>query len=198
MYYLRQINNGFKDYYYLEEDGRVYNIALKQYVKIDKYKYRLQTIENKQKSISLKDLYKLVYNKIYCIDTIEPLENEIFKEIDDTDGLYFISNYGRVKSLCGYTAKLLKEQRTAKNYYRVQIIQAGELTNKFIHTLVANAFLGRPESIDCQVHHKDFNSLNNKADNLEYLRPKQHRKKHLERLNNVNTESPKSACNSSK
>lgn len=179
---MKQINNGFKEYYYLDTDGKVYNAVSKSYLKQNKHKYKLRTLENKQKTISLKELYRAVYNKNFCTDEIPLLDNEIFKEIDDTNGQYLISNYGRVKSLVGYTAIIMKAHITPKGYYRLQIIQDGEPVNWFIHSLVAEAFLEPPKSLNYQIHHKDFNSLNNKAANLEYLTPQEHRKKHNERI----------------
>lgn len=179
---MKQINNGFKDYYYLDINGNVYNSISKSYLKQHDHKYKLRTLENKQKTISLKELYRAVYNKNFCTDEIPLLDNEIFREIDNTNGLYLISNYGRVKSLVGYKAKIMKAHITPNGYYRLQIVQEGEPINWFIHSLVATAFLGPAKSLNYQIHHKDFNSLNNKAENLEYLSPQEHRKKHYERI----------------
>lgn len=44
----------------------------------------------------------------FCIDEIENLSGEEWKPIENTDNKYFISNYGRVKSYCGYNAIVLK------------------------------------------------------------------------------------------
>ena len=41
-----------------------------------------------------------------------------------------------------------------------------------------------PNSIDMQLHHKDFNKHNNSADNLEWLTPAAHSKIHSKELNN--------------
>ena len=180
---MKQINNGFKEYYFLSVDGEVYNNKTKSYLKQRNHKYKLRTTDNNQKTISVKELYRIVYSKNFCKDNIVLLEDEIFKEIDNTDGKYLISNYGRVKSLMGYNAIILKPYITPNGYYRLQIIQDGEPTNWFIHSLVATSFLSPPKSLNYQIHHKDFNSLNNKAENLEYLSPAEHRKKHNERIN---------------
>ncbi len=182
---MKKIEHGFKEYYYLDPDGNVYNAKSNSYLKQNRHKYKLRTLENKQKTISLKELYKAVYNKNFCRDKVVLLENEIFREIENTDGKYFISNYGRVKSLVGYEAIIMKAYITPKGYYRLQIIQDGEPVNWFIHSLVATSFLEPPKSINYQIHHKDFNSLNNRVDNLEYLSPQAHRKKHNERSNNA-------------
>lgn len=72
-----QIKNNFKEYYYLTTEGKVYNSNTKKYLKPDRHNYKLTTLNDTIKTISLKKLYQLVYNKIYCIDNIENLPNEI-------------------------------------------------------------------------------------------------------------------------
>lgn len=52
----------------------------------------------KRKKISLKRLYRLVFEKPFCIDDIENLQGEEWKIIDNSNGEYMISNYGRIKS----------------------------------------------------------------------------------------------------
>ena len=54
---MKQIKNNFADYYYLEEDGRVYNINTKKYLKYDKYhRYKLITQERKNKGNIIKKI----------------------------------------------------------------------------------------------------------------------------------------------
>lgn len=66
-------------------------------------------------------MYRKVYNKEFCIDTIEDLSGEIWKPIENTQERYFISNLGRVKSYCGYTAIVLKTYENEKCYLYVKI-----------------------------------------------------------------------------
>ena len=103
-----------------------------------------------------------------------------WKEIDDTKGLYYISNKGRVKSLQGYEATILKPFNNQGGYARVDIVESGRRCTKLIHRLVAAAFLPLPEKIDMQLHHKDFDKDNNAADNLEWLNAAAHAEKHKE------------------
>lgn len=123
----------------------------------------------------------MLYGKTFCIDQIKDLDNQHWKEIDDTEGLIFISDKGRVKSYKGYKAIILKPFTNQGGYARVDITISGFRQNKFIHTLVAAAFLPLPQKLDMQLHHKDFDKTNNTAENLVFLTAAQHRKIHRER-----------------
>ena len=175
-----QINNGFKDFYYLKEDGTIYNDKTKRTLKPygKSYVFTLTTTDNKRKKIVLKTLYKALYNANYCEDTIEDLDNEQWKEIEGTEKEYQVSNKGRIKSLKGYKAVILKPFKTQSGYLRVDITIEGERQTKLVHRLVGAAFLDNPKNIDMQIHHKDGNKTNNAADNLCWLTMAQHKKAH--------------------
>ena len=183
---MKQIENAFDSCYYLTEEGEVYNSSTDTFIEADsRNNFRLKLEDKTYKIVSLKTLYLLVYGKNYSKDNIESLDTEDWKEISGTEGKYFVSSLGRVKSYAGYEAILLKPTINNQGYGRVDIKIAGERANVFVHRLVAAAFLEQPKSINCQLHHKDFNKLNNTAANLEWLTPKEHSKKHLERRENI-------------
>lgn len=172
---------GFAEYYYLDND-KIYNAERKRYLfGVGEYRYKLRTKEGKNKSITIKEIYKRLYNKVFCIDNIERLEGEEFREIKGTEGNYLVSNYGRVMSYRSNYAVLLSPCITPKGYERLQIIIEGQRCNKFVHCLVAETWLGSPENIGQEVHHKDFNQRNNKVTNLQYVTKNEHIKKHIER-----------------
>lgn len=178
---MKQINNNFLDIYYLTQDGKVFNNKTKQYLTHDNNSYKLKTKDNTFKKISLKKLYRIVYNKEFCIDNIEDLNGEEWKEIEETQGLYYVSNKGRVKSYYDYNAKILKPQASNTNYYRVDIRYNDTRNYTLIHKLVAQAFLPLPNNINYQIHHKDFNTFNNNLNNLMWVSPTEHRKIHRKR-----------------
>lgn len=172
---------GLAEYYYLDND-RIYNAVRKRYLKeVGEYRYKLRTKEGRVKSITMKEIYKRLYDKVFCIDDIETLEGEEYKEIEGTEGNYYVSNYGNVKSYVSNHAILLKPTITSKGYERLQLTIEGQRYNKFVHGLVAAAWLERPQNLDCEIHHKDHDKRNNKASNLEYLDRMQHAKMHNER-----------------
>lgn len=152
---MKKIKNGFADYYYLTESGKVYNDHSKRYLKIDKHNYKLMTTKGKVKNMSLKNLYLLVYDKVYCIDTIDNIDGEEWRVIPNTNNLYYASNYGRIKSYTKYNAILLKPYTTSRGYEKVHIMINGIDIYTSVSRLVASCFLEPPKSIDAEIHHID-------------------------------------------
>ena len=96
---------------------------------------------------------------------------EIWKDIIGYEGLYQVSNYGRVKSLSKekigkhntvYFTKeiILKYGVQTNGYYNVSLYTDGKPITKTIHRLVAQAFIPNPNNYS-QVNHKDENKHNN-------------------------------------
>lgn len=177
-----KIGNGFADYYYFTQDGRVYNSETHKFLKPAQSSYKLMATDGSRRTISLPALYEIVNQQPYIIDQIERQEGEIFAFIPGTDDKYLISNYGRCISYNqGRTARLLKANCNCPGgYLRVCVKINGSFKSKLIHQLVAQSFCIRPEQPNLQIHHIDFDHQNNRADNLEYLTPEQHQAKHLE------------------
>ena len=171
---MKKIKNGLKDYYYLTEDGKVYNIKRKKYLKAEKNVFTLVQENGKTKKYPLKALYKLVYNKNYCIDDIEDLEGEEWKTIEWAQN-YKISNKGRIKSLAAYNSIILKEKYNP-NGYSVAYLYDND-NNKIITPvgrIVAEYFLEAPKSANYEVHHKNLIRSDNRAENLCYLSRQEH------------------------
>jgi hypothetical protein len=89
------------------------------------------------------------------------LPDEQWKEIPNTSGKYFISTYARVKSYCGYEARLRKPEDNGKGYLRVDI--GGKY--RLIHLLMAETYFPEVEH-KTEIHHKDLNPYNNRLSNL--------------------------------
>lgn len=86
------------------------------------------------------------------------------------EGLYEISNFGNVKSLCagrwGYTI-MRKPVPDKDGYLTVNLKKNGKYKSAKIHRLVAQAFLENPNDFP-EVNHKDEDKTNNRVDNLEW------------------------------
>ena len=81
---------------------------------------------------------------------------------------YAVSDHGRVKRLAGYQARqerIRKPSPIPSGYMQVNLCRDGKHIQRYIHRLVAEAFLGlRP---DQQVNHKNGNKHDNRLENLE-------------------------------
>lgn len=185
---MKQINNGFKDYYYLNEDGTVFNAAANKIIRPTRgYSIKLKRLDNTIKSITIRELYRKTYNKLFIIDNIENLEGQQWKFINDTNNQYMISNKGRVKSFKKVNAILMKPYLNQYGYERVDLKQHGSRKSKLVHRLVAQYFLPMPERLGMQLHHKDFNKHNNSVENLIWLTPYDHKQFHMKGESNVSS-----------
>lgn len=89
---------------------------------------------------------------------------EVWKEIKDYEGLYWISNFGKVKS----NKKVLSiPNRNNSKYLQIILYKKGKRSTKLIHRLVAESFISNPNNLP-QVNHIDENPKNNHVSNLEW------------------------------
>lgn len=99
---------------------------------------------------------------------------EIWKDISGYEGLYQVSNLGRVKSLeridnnnHPVKEKIIKPYKTIGGYMQVCLWKNGKVKHLQIHRLVAQAFIPNPYNLP-ECNHKDENPLNNCVENLEW------------------------------
>lgn len=107
---------------------------------------------------------------------------EIWKDIPGYEGLYQVSNLGRVKSLersvikgqgglYKIEEKIMKGSKDGSGYLFVQLCKEGKRKFYKIHRLVASAFLDNPNNLS-ELNHKDEDKTNNRVDNLEWCNHK--------------------------
>lgn len=104
------------------------------------------------------------------------MEQEIWKDIPEYEGLYQVSSFGRVKSLhrksitsggwCqSIHGKILKPQKCSNGYLFFPLCKNNKVHQILAHRLVMKTFVGESE---LEVNHKDGNKENNYLLNLEY------------------------------
>lgn len=98
---------------------------------------------------------------------------EIWKDVVGFEGLYQISNLGRVKSfrkplkLNCPDEYILKNYVANHGYVQVTLYAKNKREKRLVHRMVAEAFIPNPNNFP-QVNHKDENIMNNCVDNLEW------------------------------
>jgi len=104
---------------------------------------------------------------------------EVWKDVEGYEGVYQVSNYGRVRRLTftnnivnKYRPRLVKPTDNGNGYLLVGLSINGKRKNHYVHRLVASAFIERNKDLN-HVNHIDFDKGNNHVDNLEWCTPKQ-------------------------
>lgn len=110
---------------------------------------------------------------------------EVWKDIKGFEGIYQVSNLGRVKSLPRYTVqkhwveeRILNSHHNNSGYCDISLYQDTKRVHKKVHRLVAEAFLPNPYNLP-EVDHIDTNKDNNCVWNLRWCT---HSENHLNPL----------------
>lgn len=111
----------------------------------------------------------------YKNTSIQSMVGEIWKPIPKYEGVYDVSNMGRIKRLIGYrclTERILKQSSFGIGYLRVTLSKKDIKECKPVHVLVALAFKGNPNKYPI-VLHDDDDPKNNCDWNLKWGTQKQ-------------------------
>ena len=116
------------------------------------------------------------------------MEKEIWKSIKDFEGMYEVSNFGRVRSLDRlvkyksgmsrfFEGTIMAQRMSTSGYKVINIFKKGKPKTVSIHSLVATAFIPKHESKKILiVNHKDGDKTNNFYRNLEWVTYSQNKK----------------------
>ena len=121
--------------------------------------------------------------------SLDNLKNEYWKDIKDFEGLYQVSNYGRVKSLkretnnhyCN-TDRILKQGKNSNHYYLVVLCKNHKKYTRKVHVLVAKAFIPNLLNKPCVDHDKpvEKDCCNNCVYNLRWATHKENSRHSIE------------------
>ena len=112
------------------------------------------------------------------------MKGEIWKDIEGYEGLYQVSNMGRVKSLektvrnarglYKKPERIMKPYDNGTGYLQIQLSKEGKSKNFYLHKLVAIAFCENLEGYK-EINHIDENKLNNDISNLQLMTKYEHK-----------------------
>lgn len=101
------------------------------------------------------------------------IENEIWKDIKGYEGLYQISNLGRVKSFKTKKNKYMTPKDDSRGYLQIQLVNKEGIRKTIkIHRIVAETFIPNPENKPC-VDHINTIKKDNRVDNLRWCTKKE-------------------------
>lgn len=116
------------------------------------------------------------------------MELEIWKDIAGYEGLYQVSNLGRVRSISFTNNQVRNLPRlhimrpfdNGYGYLVLSLVKEGQRKNHYIHRLVASAFLPNDDGLPV-VNHRNHDTHDNRAENLEWCTQKKnvHHSRHL-------------------
>ena len=108
---------------------------------------------------------------MYCLErsvkNLSEITTEIWKPIKGYEGLYEVSNLGRVKSVARNMIRKTYIKKD-KGYEIIMLCKNGRGKNHSVHRLVAEAFIPNPYG-KREINHKDYNRANNNVANLEWV-----------------------------
>lgn len=119
---------------------------------------------------------------------------EEWRPIKGFEGIYSVSSLGRVRN----EARFVRRNNTqvkipqrfltpqGSRYLSVSLWVENRYCNKMVHRLVAEAFVPNPDNLP-EVNHKDLNTLNCRADNLEWVTTSEN---HVHRVENTKGSRP--------
>ena len=107
---------------------------------------------------------------------MEEIEN--WRPVTGLEGIYEVSNFGRIRSLDRIeimkngvarprAGRIIHPNIKANGYYCFHFSINGKTKEMSVHRAVGEAFIPNPLNLPC-INHKDGNKLNNNVENLEW------------------------------
>ena len=99
---------------------------------------------------------------------MENFNKEQWRDVDGYEGMYQVSDLGRVRSKYSGEWKVMKAIKRLDGYLSVDLWKNGKKKNFLIHRLVASAFIPNTDSSKTQINHINEEKSENRVSNLEW------------------------------
>ena len=96
------------------------------------------------------------------------LTNEVWRDIAGYEGMYQVSDLGRVRSLKYGKVRVLKPNKNKYGYLVVGLSKENKRKTVKVHRLVASAFIPNDDDSKTQINHRNEDKTENKVSNLEW------------------------------
>lgn len=127
---------------------------------------------------------------------MENFNNEIWKDVVGYDGLYSVSNTGRIRSnkrliptygrKGRFTNEFIKKLKYDKNGYKIVMLCKNGITKTLkVHRLVAYAFIENNDKEKNQVNHINLIKDDNRIENLEWVTSKENKNHYMINCNPI-------------
>ena len=99
---------------------------------------------------------------------IENLNKEHWRDVAGYDGMYQVSDLGRVRSRKSGEWRVLKARKIGRGYLGVNLCKDNKIKNVYIHRLVADAFIKNDDETKTIINHINEIKSDNRVSNLEW------------------------------
>jgi|SRR5690625_376505 len=98
------------------------------------------------------------------------IDNEVWKDVKDYEGIYQVSNLGRIKSFIRCEGKILKGYVNEDGYIRIGLHKNRKRKIFMVHRIVAQQFLDKRKPKQ-EINHKNGDKQDNNVKNIEWVTP---------------------------
>ena len=156
-----------KDLYLISANRTIYSIVRHRVKAIRKFKtckseYVELNIGSGKKFYQIDELMLKTFPEMYPDNCDDDWKNIV---INGEASTYEVSRKGNVRR--ANNRRILKPVVNSSGYFLIRLRHNNKTITKYLHRLVAEAFIPNPNGYD-MINHKDENRLNDKAENLEW------------------------------